>query len=150
MVQRRVPYVVEAVPADAAFHRDGASLFLVGTPSANRFLADLASTARLQPPAHPQGYALGVFDSPSKASAALPPSSAGSPAGVLHGVEDFNAHVLATLGGDTARRPPQRPRLNARRSPASSSPASPAAASGPGATSSTTTGASSTTWRASA
>lgn len=102
MVQRRVPYVVEAVPAASAPAHDGSHLILVGTASANAPIADLARSGAITLPSHAEGYSLKVFDSPSEKGARIAVIVGADARGVLYGVEDFNARVLATLGGDTA------------------------------------------------
>jgi len=101
-IQRRVPYVVEVLPASSAPVPEGSHLAVVGTAAENALLADLGKRGAISLPSQPEGYALKVLASPWDSTMRVAAIAGADPAGVLYGVEDFIARVLVSLGGDTA------------------------------------------------
>jgi len=95
MVQRYLPYVVVVRAASAPPHREDSNLILVGTPDKNRRLAELIARGALDAPEGPQGYSIAIADSPDGGGRRMAAIAGSDPAGVLYGVEDFNARVLA-------------------------------------------------------
>lgn len=95
MVQHFHPYVVQIAPV-----RDGLSekldhLVVVGTPDNNQMIAELVWNEQITLPDRPQGYTITCGDSRWNAERRLIVIAGTDPFGVLYGVEDFNARVLA-------------------------------------------------------
>lgn len=93
-VQCRLPYVLEVRPSNEARPGPGRHRLLVGTPDSHPGIAALASAQRLVIPRQAQGYGIWTGpdpDAPSQRCAAIGGRDA---AGVLYGVQDFNARFL--------------------------------------------------------
>ena len=96
MVQHFHPYVVQVAPVNDKTAEGKDHLILVGTPQSNPLIAELVATKRIALPEQPQGYTLTCGDSPWDAGRRLLVIAGSDPRGVLYGVEDLNARVLAT------------------------------------------------------
>jgi len=102
MVQRLVPYLVEVIPAAAACPADDVHWMLAGTLAQNALILDLARRGAVCVPCAPQGYAVAVLESPWRQGRRVGVIAGADPAGVLHGTQDFNARVLASLPASSA------------------------------------------------
>ena len=99
-VQDFFPYVIEIHPADAYEWNSQSHHFLLGTATNNPKIKELADKGLVKLPDHPQGYSVAVLDSPEKNGGRVIVIAGFDSEGVLYGVEDFHARILATLNVD--------------------------------------------------
>lgn len=99
LVQLFLPYVicVEPATAGAAAASGDDHLILIGTAARHPLLADLAARGTFRLPAEPQAYSLALIPSPWHPGCRVLVIAGADPAGVLYGVEDLCARVLAPL-----------------------------------------------------
>jgi len=96
-VQYFLPYVIETLPTPAVPQEKlQGHLLLVGTPQESLLLAELLHRQNLTIPDHPEGYIIAGFASPWNSEHRVVVIAGNQPLGVLYGVEDFNARILAT------------------------------------------------------
>lgn len=93
-LQKYLPYVLRVEKADASTGKEQDHLVILGTVATNPCLAELVSLGRIQNPERPQGYTLACFESPWGRGNKVIAIAGTDPAGVLYGVEEFNAHFL--------------------------------------------------------
>jgi hypothetical protein len=99
MVQRSVPYVLEALPATrtpAAGHH----LILLGTAANNARIADLARQGLVKLPTQAQGYTIACLKSPSPAGQRVVVVAGSDAAGVLYGAMEFNKKLASLARHD--------------------------------------------------
>ena len=100
-VQRYLPYVVEVrsapsgLPEAAGLPATGEHLMLVGTPADSPLIGELVRQGLIARPTREQGYTITCAASPYAEGARLVAIAGFDAPGVLYGVEDFCAHVLA-------------------------------------------------------
>jgi hypothetical protein len=93
--QRYFPYVIETRQAQQPDAATGEHLLLIGSVANNARIRELVESGRVPAPAQPQGYTLTCLDSPWAERCKVVAIAGADPAGVLYGVEHFNAHILA-------------------------------------------------------
>ena len=93
-VQRHLPYVLTVRPAGDDVSRDD-NLAMVGTCDGNPLLREIAEGVSILSPPGPQGYAVAAMPSPWAEGKKVVAVAGFDPAGVLHGVHDFNARIMA-------------------------------------------------------
>ncbi len=100
MVQIYLPYVLAVEPVEGKDPKSQENLILVGTAENNPRIAELIESGRLSAPRGPQGYSIASFASPWKEDQRVIAIAGFDPAGVLYGVEDFNARALERTHDD--------------------------------------------------
>lgn len=121
MVQYFLPYVLALVPAkdqpDLGAHATAThenNLILVGTPKDNGVIARLVAQGKIDVPAEDGGYAIASLTSPWNPQRKLLVIAGHDDAGVLYGVEDLCARVLARHAAHDLKAPgimPENPSL---------------------------------------
>lgn len=97
MVQRFVPYVIETRPAMAGFVAGECHALVIGTAANNPLIAGLLRQGLTAAPPGAQGYTIAALPSPWHAGCTVVVIAGADSAGVLYGVQDLNARVLAPL-----------------------------------------------------
>ncbi|MDD3926311.1 MAG: hypothetical protein PHT33_06610 [bacterium] len=95
MAQDFLPYVVTVIEARQEAGCEGWHTILLGTVSNNAGIADLAKQGLISIPDRPQGFSVSCLPSSSCKNGRIVVIAGNDAAGVLYGVEDFNARVLA-------------------------------------------------------
>jgi hypothetical protein len=95
MVQRYLPYIVAVRPDGSSPCRANSNGMLLGTPDSHRAISSLIDRGLLARPERPQGYTIAILKSPDQPEGRVAAIAGADAAGVLYGVEDFNARVLA-------------------------------------------------------
>jgi hypothetical protein len=95
MAQLPFLYVLKVGPAKGIKPAEREHLILVGTAKNNSLLRQLIEHGKLQPPKGTEGYSVACLDSPWKQAQRVIAVVGTDPNGVLYGVEDLNARVLA-------------------------------------------------------
>ncbi len=105
-VQDFLPYVLEVIADSEPISHDDRHLILVGTADSNRLIRKLAEEKKIELPSEPQGFVISVGDSPWGTDKRLAIIAGSDEFGVLYGVQDFNARVIAA--GLTEHHPAKR------------------------------------------
>lgn len=95
MVQGYLPYVLEVRTCGKGSSKHKQNLILIGTPDNNRMIEKLVRKGLVTIPVESQGYSIACFDSPWSKGKRIVVLTGGDAHGVLYGVEDFNARILA-------------------------------------------------------
>lgn len=94
-IQNFQPYVIEVLPASNKIPRQEDHLILIGTPDNNPLIGELVQKKRIEFHRRPQGYSITCMNSPWRDGRRVLVIAGSDPRGVLYGVEDFNARILA-------------------------------------------------------
>ena len=95
MVQRFLPYVLGVHGRADGELLERHHLILLGTPADNPLVEEVVRRGLVPPPPGPQGYTIAGLASPWNGERRLVVIAGHDALGVLYGVEDFNARVLA-------------------------------------------------------
>ncbi len=97
-VQTFLPYVIRCVPAAGAAAHPKQHAVLIGTPGAHSMIAELAARHLITIPDRPQAYTIACMASPWAADHRVLVVAGRDDAGLVYGVTDLHARVLAPLG----------------------------------------------------
>ena len=97
MVQGFLPYVVAVTQAEPDVCSRAQHSMILGTAADNPLIAELSAQGLISLPDMPQGYTVACFASPWHEGGKTVAIAGYDAAGVLYGVEDFNARILSAV-----------------------------------------------------